>query len=421
MGSALFTGVTGLQAHQEKLDVVASNIANVNTIGYRSSRVLFQDLFSETLRGGSAPVGTSGGANPMQVGLGVTSASIDVDYSDGSLLTTGVSSDLAIQGNGFFLLSDGTKTAYTRDGSFSLNANGYLVEPATGMYVRGYMADSQGNINTNVVPQNISIPVGGTGIVRATTTATMIGNLDANADAATSVVRTFQVYDSQGTARNVKLTFTKQATPANTWSWTGEYTSATGTATTVGSGTLTFQSDGTLPTGTTGSITIPGTVMNDTGSQPSDLTASLDYSAITQLSAGSSATSDVTLKSQDGFARGVLQSYNIGANGEINGVFSNGLTRVIAQVALGSFSNVGGLVRDGDNMFLETPASGTAQVGTPGSGGRGSVTGGVLENSNVDLSKEFSNLIITQRGYQANARTITAADTILQETVNLVR
>ncbi|NJL73309.1 MAG: flagellar hook-basal body complex protein, partial [Candidatus Competibacteraceae bacterium] len=153
----------------------------------------------------------------------------------------------------------------------------------------------------------------------------------------------------------------------------------------------------------------------------------LDFTAMTQLSAGVDSVSgdplgsDVTLRNQDGFPLGVLESFNISANGQINGVFTNGLTRTVGVVSLATFSNVGGLSRDGNNLFRETPASGSAQVGAPQTGGRGTVTGGVLENSNVDLGSEFSNLIITQRGFQANARTITAADTLLQETVNLVR
>ena len=419
MGTALFTGVTGLQAHQRRLDVVAANIANINTIGYRGSRVLFQDLFSQTLRGGSPPVGGFGGSNPQQIGLGVNVASIDVNHQQGSLLATGISSDLAIQGNGFFILSDGTKTGYSRDGSFQLNANGQLIEPGTGMRVQGFVADDQGVIDTNSAPADIVIPLGGTGIVRATTLVNLIGNLDADAPTVptlTTVQRVIQVYDSLGTQRDVTLTFTKQAAPANRWAWEAVYG-----ATTVGSGDLDFSTDGTLPLTATGAVNIPSALLNDTGSEPSDLGFTIDFSSVTQLATTEDSASDVTVRNQDGFARGILSNFNIGANGEINGVFSNGLTRVFAQVALASFSNVGGMSRDGNNMFLETPASGLAQVGAPRTGGRGTVTGGVLENSNVDLGAEFSNLIITQRGFQANARTITAADTLLQETVNLIR
>lgn len=419
MGMAMLTAVTGLQSHQRRLDVIANNIANVNTVGYRSSRVLFQDLFSQLLRGGSAPVGNFGGSNPQQVGLGVRIASIDVNHQQGSLLSTGVSSDLAIQGNGFFVLSDGQKTAYTRDGSFDLNSNGLLIDPATGMRVQGYIADDTGVVNTDQPPEDISIPIGSAGIVRSTTNVYLIGNLNANAPTTptpTTVTRTVEVYDSLGTSRLVTLSFTKQATPANQWTWEASYDGNS-----VGTGALTFSTSGTLPIGTTGTVTIPGALMNTTGSQPDDLTFNIDFTEITQLATDSSTGSDVTVRSQDGFPRGVLESFNIGANGEIVGVFSNGLTRVFAQVALATFSNVGGLVRDGNNMFLETPASGVAQVGPPRSGSRGTVSGGVLESSNVDLGTEFSSLIVTQRGFQANARTITAADTLLQETVNLGR
>ncbi|MBI2431655.1 MAG: flagellar hook protein FlgE [Candidatus Hydrogenedentes bacterium] len=419
MGTALFTGVTGLQVHQRRLDVVASNIANVNTIGYRGSRVLFQDLFSQTLQGGSAPVGAFGGTNPQQVGLGVQIASIDVNHSQGSLVSTGISSDLAIQGNGFFVLSDGSAQSYSRDGSFTLNANGVLVDPATGLRVQGFLADDTGVIPANAVAEDLVIPVGATGIVRATTQADLIGNLHAETAVGDTVTRTITVFDSLGTERLVDVTFTKSATD-NEWTWDAEFDGAS-----VGTGTITFDSSGRLdPTDPTSqpSITIAGATLGaGSGSEPADLVFVLNLSEITQLSTPGDIVSDVSLRNQDGFPRGVLESFNIGGNGEINGVFTNGLTRTIGQVALATFSNVGGLARDGRNLFVETPSSGNAQIGSPGTGGRGTVTGGVLENSNVDLGTEFSNLIITQRGFQANARTITAADTILQETVNLVR
>lgn len=421
MGSALYTAVTGLQAHQRSLDVVAANIANVNTTGYRSARVLFQDLFSQTIKGGSAAVGSSGGTNSQQIGLGVQVSSIDINYGQGSLTTTDVSSDMAIEGNGFFVLSNGQTTMYTRDGSFTLNSEGLLIDSSTGMYVQGYVADTQGTIDTNSAIQNLSIPIGGTGISRETTTATLTGNLNASAETGTVVTRDVEFYDSLGTSQTVTLTFTKQATPANSWSWEASYDSPSAGVTTVGSGTLAFGADGSLATGTTGTVSIAGSILANNGSQPGTMNVTLDLDAVTQLTDSSGSSSDLTLQSQDGFERGVLQSFNIGSGGTINGVFSNGLTRVIGQVALAGFSNVGGLVRDGNNTFLETPASGNAQIGTPETGGRGSVSGGVLESSNVDLSQEFSNLIITQRGYQANARTITAADTLLQETVNLIR
>ncbi len=414
MGTAMFTGVTGLQAYQRQIDVIASNIANVNTTGYRGSRALFQDLFSQTLSGPRAPVGNFGGSNPSQVGLGVQLGSIDVNYQQGGLTTTGVASDLAIQGNGFFILSDGNGGYfYTRDGSFDLNSNGQLRDPATGFLVQGFQADATGAIDPNGPLTNITIPVGTSSIVRATTAVTLAGNLNSGTTVGDTVVRTVQVYDSLGTPRNLTLTFTKTANP-NQWSWA---TTSTDPAinTITGSGTITFNPDGSINTGGTGNVSI---TFNAGPSAPtSPFAFNFDFNTVTQLSA----TSDVSIQTQDGFQRGVLQSFNIGDDGVINGVFSNGLTRVIGQVALATFANNGGLVRNGSNLFRDSPASGLAQVGTANTGGRGSISGGELEGSNVDLGTEFSNLIIAQRAFQANARTITASDTILQETVNLIR
>jgi len=430
MATALFTGVTGLQAQQTKLDVVANNIANVNTIGYRGSRVLFQDLFSQTLQGGSAPVGNFGGSNPQQVGLGVRVGTIDVDHTQGSLITTGVSTDLAIQGNGFFVLSDGIGTVYSRDGSFQLNPNGDLIDPATGLRVQGFLADPTGAIPDTGVPTDISIPLGGSGIVQTTTEATLIGNLNPTIDASVTlpktVSRSITVFDSLGAEQNVLLTFEKSQVVDNEWTLTAGVGGGTDNVNidgATGGVTVTFDAAGQLVAPADGDfdINIPAALITNNNTAPTDLDFSLDLGQVTQLAQGDSVESDVTLQNQNGFGLGVLESVNVGANGEINGVFSNGLTRTIAVVALATFSNVGGLERDGDNTFRENPASGPAQIGTPGTGSRGQVDGGVLENSNIDLGTQFSELIITQRAFQANARTITASDTLLQETVNLVR
>lgn len=430
MGRALFTAVTGLKAQQTKLDVVANNIANVNTTGYRSSRVLFQDLFSQTLSGPSAPAANTGGTNPMQVGLGVQIGSIDVNHGQGSLVTTGVNSDLAIQGNGFFILSDGLTSVYTRDGSFQVNSVGTLVDPATGLFVQGYTANADGVIDSiNSVPGNITIPLGSDGIASATTAAELTGNLNSGTEAGEQVIRNIEIFDSLGTARNVELTFTKTAN-VNEWTWAATFDNGT-TTPTVGSGTITFDANGNIAAGSeTGAINITAADLGSGATAPVDpLTVTVDFSDITQLAPpedptadpDAQAPSDVTLRSQNGFPLGVLQSFSIGANGQIIGVYTNDRTQVIAQIALASFSNVGGLTREGNNAFRQSPASGLANIGTPGTGGRGTVSGGVLESSNTDLGTEFSEMIITQRAFQANSRTITAADTLLQEAVNLVR
>lgn len=438
MGTAIYTGVTGLLAHQRRIDVVASNIANVNTTGYRGSRVLFQDLFSQTLEGARAPVGNFGGTNPSEVGLGVRLASIDVNQTQGSLITTGNASDLAIQGSGFFVMSNGTSQFFTRDGSFQLNANGALVDPATGLRVQGFTAQN-GVISPDATLGDIIIPVGGTSVVQATSTMSLQGNLDSNAAVGTTVQRTYTIYDSLGTAREIQVTYTKRAQVTsggndyNAWDWSASYTNtdSPSVTSTVGGGTLLFDTsgqfaaEGTVTAGvftargaTDDEISITNAQLGSISAFPTDpFSFDLDFRALTQLSSNS----DVTVANQDGYARGVLSSFNIGADGVINGVFTNGLTLVLGQVALANFANVGGLSRFGSNMFTETPASGVAQIGLPDTGGRGQVSGGVLEGSNVDLGTEFSNLIVTQRGFQANARTITTADSLLQETVNLVR
>ncbi len=448
MGTAIFTGVTGLQAFQRKLDVIANNIANVNTTAFKGARASFGDLFSQTLEGASAPTGNFGGTNPSQVGLGVKLASIDINQSQGSLLQTGVSSDLAIQGAGFFVLSDGVGQVFSRDGSFSLNANGELVHTATGLFVQGFPA-VDGVVDPQAVVANLVVPLGGQAIVQATTNSALAGNLTAEAtegDAlaippvpATTVTRTIRVFDSLGTPRDILLTFTKipqvdvSGTLFNAWSFDATYdsTSAVNAGTSGGTrAVLLFNTDGSLSqygfddgagvfAGTLAAGEPVLSVANITGETlpvlPFDF--NVDFANVSHLSG----QSELSNPNQDGFPLGVLEAFNIGQGGIVNGIFSNGLSRVLGQVALASFANPGGLERLGDNLFRTSTSTGLAQIGVSDSGGRGSINGGVLEGSNVDLGTEFSNMIITQRGFQANARTITTADTLLGEAVNLVR
>jgi flagellar hook protein FlgE len=372
-------------------------------------------LFSQTIAGPRAAVAGFGGSNPMQVGLGVRLGTIDVSHQQGALLTTGVASDLAIQGQGFFILSDGATNFYSRDGSFTLNSNGELIDGATGLRVQGYLADSSGNIDPTGVITDLVVPLGGVSIVQASTQAEFVGNLDSGAAAGDTVDRTFRVYDSLGSPRDITITFTKSAT-TNEWDWAASTTDPD-VASVTGAGTITFDTDGNVTAG--GTATIDVSFVGGIPSAPVDpFSFTADFSAVTNQSGGGS---DITFFSQDGYPRGVLESFNIGQGGVINGVFTNGLTQTLGQVATASFPNNGGLSREGNNLFRDSPSSGVPQIGIPGTGGRGQVSGGVLEGSNVDLGREFSELIITQRAFQANARTITTADTLLQETVNLIR
>jgi len=316
----MFTGVTGLLVHQRRLDVIADNIANVNTTGYRTSRVQFQSLFSQTLSGGRAPVGALGGVNPIQVGLGVNIGAIETSFTQSALITTGVPSDLAIQGDGFFILSDGEIYSYTRDGSFALGSNGALVEPSTGQLLQGYMADDTGAIDLNAPIQNLVIPMGTASIVRTTTNVVFTGNLNAGAAVGDTVTRNVRVYDSLGNARDLTLVFTKAA-GSNQWDWAVTTTDPLISSVT-GSGTITYDTTGNVSAGGTGTITVnfvPGSP-----SLPTDpFTFTFDFSDTTQLGA----VSDVAVFSQDGYPRGSLESFTFGQDGVIVGVFTNGLTR----------------------------------------------------------------------------------------------
>ncbi len=423
MGTAMYAGVSGLQNQQRALDVIGNNIANINTTGFRSGRVLFQDLFSQTIQGASGPSGGRSGTNAAQVGLGVGLANIDINFNQGSFQTTNINSDLGIQGDGFFVVSDGSALFYTRDGSFSVDPTGYLVDPATGFRVQGYTA-VDGVVDTTAGIGNIRIEIGGAALAKATETITFVGNLDARAVAGDPdwppVGRTLAVYDSQGKPVNLTFTFTRVAGPPdNTYELVVTSSDGTvgGDATTGSPFAVTFDENGQIETASSApNVTVTGL----TGVNDLDIT--VDLSSLTFLGgAGSSPQHTVAVQSQDGFPPGVLENFTIGGSGVINGIFSNGLTQSLGQIVLGRFSNAGGLSRVGRNMFVPSPNSGIPQVGEPGTGGRGSLVGGVLEGSNVDLATEFTRLIIAQRSFQANARSITTADTLLGETVNLVR
>ncbi len=409
MGTAIFAGVSALQSQQTRLNVIGNNIANMTTTGFKSARVIFQDLLNQTQSSGGPPQAGRGGTNPRQVGLGVGVGSIDTNFNQGSIFTTNGVADFAIQGDGFFILATGEALFYTRDGSFGVDSNGTLVDPGTGFRVQGYTAVN-GVIDVAQPVGDIVIPVGGAGRTRVTTVATLMGNLNSEAAVGDTVQRVIRVYDTLGTVQEVTVTFTRVGLLTdNTWDWDATHP----TAGASGSGTVTFDANGQFSSITNDVVSIDPV---GTGAvTPFDFT--LDMTGATQLASEHT----IALTNQDGLPPGVLESFSIGEGGIINGVFSNGLTEVLGQVALAVFNNPGGLLREGANMFSPTPNSGIARVGLAGTGGRGMVNGGVLEGSNVDIATEFSNLIIAQRAFQAGARSITTADLLLNEAVNLVR
>lgn len=404
---SLFTGISGLTNHQTKLDVIGNNIANVNTSGFKTGRALFQDMMSQTLSGASPSQTTRGGTNPRQIGLGVTLAAIDTLQTQGALQSTGIMTDLAVQGDGFFIFNDNGRNLYTRDGSFGLDENGLLVDPSTGLRVQGWTAVN-GVVDTTQPIGDLMIPLASRMEARATTTIEMMGNLDSTSAVGDTYTNTLVVYDSQGETHGVTLTYTKTA--ANTWDWVASGTGIVA-AGLVNQGQLTFDVNGALAAQTgTLSITL-------TNGATTPLLVTPDFSANTQLASANT----VTLFGQDGYAPGTLTTFNIASSGIINGVYDNGIIQQLGQVALARFTNPNGLMKEGNNCYSESANSGVAQIGAANTGARGSVEAGSLEMSNVNLAQEFSDMIISQRGFEANSKIITTSDEILQDLMNLKR
>lgn len=419
MIQAMYSGISGMRAFKSNLDVIGNNVANVNTVAYKAGRATFKEMLSQTLSSPSAPVGNRGGVNASQVGLGVNIGSVDLDMSQGSMQATGRSTDLAIEGNGYFALGDGSNISYTRDGTFGLDAQYNLVSASTGMKVLGWTADpTTGNIDTSEpVDGNsgIRIPVGGLSLARQTELARLGGNLEAGSAQGTSREIKFSIYDSLGLTHEMRVVFTK-ADPAgpDPTAWVYEiHCPDADAANPVKSGTITFDDKGhsELP-----SVDLSMNLQSANGSvRPIDCT--VDMSELSYLNG--QYTADMTF--QDGLPLGTLESFSIDRSGIVTGTFTNGTSRTLGQVAIAEFNNPAGLVKVGNNMWAVSPNSGTPRIGLPGSGSRGLISAGFLEASNVDLAKEFANMIVAQRGFQANSRIISVSDEVLQDLVSLKR
>ena len=410
MSRALFTAVSGLRNHQVWLDVIGNNIANANTVGYKSATVVFDDILGQTISSGVAPTANKGGVNPVQVGLGMTIGSIGQNFLQGSIQTTNRNTDMAIQGDGFFVLANGPDRTYSRAGSFSLDANGELVDTATGFKVQG----ANGDITVSLGSQSTAVP---------TTGAVFKGNLDFSAAEDSTFGATFNVLDSVGSTHTMTITFTKNfSVAAGRWDWAVTQAAgdtAIGSLTTA-TGSVVFNGTGAVSAGASQSI---GIVYAAGAGVTSPQAVLLDFGTATNLTplTGVAAPSTVTLASQDGIASGTLQNFAVGLDGTVTGFFTNGRTSTIDTVQLAVFANSAGMVKIGTNQYREGAASGAAVIGNPSTGGRGTVVSGSLEMSNVDLAAEFSSMIIAERGFQANARTISTANSMLEELVNLKR
>jgi len=412
---AFFAGVTGLRNHQFRMDAIGNNIANVNTLGYKGSRVTFKDTFSQLFQGASRPAGAAGqggfGTDPIQIGLGVNLGSSDMLYVQGNLQNTGINTDLAIQGDALFIVSDGQQQFYTRAGNFQFDALGRLVSSSNGYIVQGRNA-----INGVLQPavENVQLPLGQRVEASETTVASLGGNLDASA--ATGDVRdaSITVYDSLGLPHELAVTFTKTATP-NEWDFAITATDAT--IVSGDTGTVVFDANGALvsPASTPLVITPDNTLVNQTIDVDFGTVGAID--GLSQFAAPSNAV----VRSQDGFTMGELLSIGIDNTGTITGAFSNGVSQVLAQVGLADFANPGGLLREGENLLSDTANSGAPIISFVGQGAASSIAAGTLEMSNVDLAEQFTDMIQTQRGFQSISRVITTADEMLQELVNLKR
>jgi flagellar hook protein FlgE len=426
-------GLSGLNANAVALSVIGNNLANINTVGYKASTTTFMDLVSQTVGGSSQ--------NPMQVGLGVVTGSISPVFSQGAIESSREATNVAIQGNGFFVVAGENGNAYTRAGNFSFDDNGTLVSP-DGFRVQGWTeTDALGNIVTTAQPGDITVPPGVLRQPSPTTSFGTVTNLDANAAVNDTFTTSVQIYDALGQSHLTTMTYTNTGTGAWNWALTvdgGEVTGGTaGTPTTLGSGTLTFNATGQLSAVTvagpaTGGGTLPGDADMDVtlttptwtnGASANTLVWDISDVANNQAASLTGFSSDSATSSirQNGNGAGMVDNITILRDGTIQATFGAGQTVAVGKLALANFNNPKGLVKLGSNKYGESQAAGIPNIGAAGTGGRGTLIGSALEQSNVDIAQEFTQMILAQRGYQANSKTITVSDELLVDTLALKR
>jgi flagellar hook protein FlgE len=417
--------LSGLDANSAALSTTANNLANLNTIGYKDEQIQFADLFYQNL-------GTDGAGDPIQQGAGVRVSSQTSDLTQGNVTATGIDTDVAINGNGFFIVQQNGVDSYTRAGNFQVGTDN-LLETADGQQVLGYQAVN-GVVTPGQALGTLALGAGTSSPAAATANVSLTSNLNATGGVGTTYSTQATIHDSLGAPHQATFTYTNTAT--NTWTYNVTIPAADISGATapvnVGSGTLVFDGNGNLTSPAAGSnpaitippvppVTVPPTPQATFADGANQLTFSWNlYNAagnglVTQTAAASSTTSI----QQDGTSTGTLQNFSIGSDGTITGSFSNGTTSTLGQIGLASFANEQGLSRNGDNTYSPTLASGQPSVGAPTSGSLGSITGDALEQSNVDIATEFANLIVAQRSYEANARVITTFDQVAQDTIAL--
>ncbi len=464
MMRSLYAGVSGLKNHQTRMDVIGNNISNVNTHGFKTERVTFQDMISQQLQGAAAPKEEVGGVNPKQVGLGMMLSAIDKIMTQGSLQNTNKQTDLAISGEGFFVVTDGEKKYYTRAGAFDVDKNGSLVNPATGMRVQGWNSvegPSGKNINSSGSVENINIPLYSKEPAKETSYVQFKSNLNSAVlpvpEAATDTERynyithpdpnmrrghitSINVYDDQGRQHNLKVFLWKS--DVNRWTASVGMTDATQLTLDVlnpnadqniarGGNTrfeLNFTPDGRLSSAGDGSDIINQGELGANLSfrlngNPEAQNINLRFGTANLVEGITQFSSQFTTKAieQDGKTMGYLETFTIDNSGVVTGVYSNGTKQPLAQVAMANFTNPEGLRKAGETNYEVSSNSGNAIIGEAGAQGLGEINAGMLEMSNVDLAEQFTDMIVTQRGFQANSKSITTSDQMLQELLTLKR
>ncbi len=439
LSRSLTVAQTSLLAHQRRLDVIANNVANVNTIGYKASRARFAENVIQRLGIGTLPIVSGadiGGVDPLQIGLGVRLAATVADMAQGTITPTNRPLDVAVRGDGFFVVQLNGRQLFTRAGSFTLDSRGNLVDTATGALVQGYgivldanglpVRDSSGNTVLSRQVGALRIPLGLRSPAHQTERVRLSGNLSAEMADGESIATSILIYDSRGVTHVLRLELRKTATPGE-FELTATLDEQPLTLPT-GSSPVRFRGDGTLESPL--SVVIPGAELNTAlGANPpvfdpaKSLTIELApqgslLSGVTQMSGPST----LAVIEQDGYGIGELVDLRIDSTGKLLGSFSNGRTEVLGQLVLAQFLNPGGLLREGDNFFAVSPNSGAPILGTAGELFSGtSVVGGAVEESNVELTTEFTELIATQRAFEAAARIVTVSDQILAEVNALKR
>ena len=427
---SLYTAVSGVLAHQTYLDVTGHNVSNVNTVGFKRDVVQFADMLYQTKRNEAGPVSPPGGVNPAQVGLGVRTASISPNFVQGALQMTEIPTDMAIQGEGFFIVSDGKQNLYTRAGNFALDRDGNLVMQGNGYMVQGYQYNGT---ELAGALSSVNIPIGDVMPAKATTNAMFRSNLDSRSPVAAEDIVSHKdmftvYYDEQNKPIHMAVEFRKAyerpADPTGDpptdfeigWSWRAYFVDSTGAVLPYGGGEgeLTFGPNGNLTSGNSGSVTA------NFGSIPGGANGSIamDFNGLTGFASNSTAR----MYDNDGYRSGSLTGWSTSDYGLISGMYTNGQTRPVAEIPLATFRNPQGLTQVGKTCFAVSANSGQPNIRAAGwEGVVGLIKGRTIEMSNVDLSEEFVNLIRSQRGLQANSRAVTTSDRILEVTLGLKR